>query len=182
MRTDGRLVAVALTLGRSAARTTRNPLKPMRRSRRRSSRRRYRMKQSRNREIRIAGDNGEDVLPLLHLRNGHDGGHALAISVALPPCLPQRHAPTRRAATCRHWAPREASLRRPRGRVLAALWFAIASGDGLPRRRGNDLQGRRQPVALAVHPESRRQAVPGRRLRSTVRCGSDAVESRAVRP
>ena len=35
-----------------------------------------------DREIRIAGASDEDVLPLLHLRNGHDGGQALAISVA----------------------------------------------------------------------------------------------------
>lgn len=35
-----------------------------------------------DREIRIGGADGEDVLPLLLLRNGHDGGLALTVSVA----------------------------------------------------------------------------------------------------
>ena len=35
-----------------------------------------------DREIRIGGAEGEDVLPLLLLRNGHDGGLALTVSVA----------------------------------------------------------------------------------------------------
>ncbi|MEZ5098694.1 MAG: DUF932 domain-containing protein [Thermoleophilia bacterium] len=35
-----------------------------------------------DREIRIGGAEGEDVLPLLCLRNGHDGGLAVTVSVA----------------------------------------------------------------------------------------------------
>ncbi len=35
-----------------------------------------------DREIRIGGADGEDVLPLLLLRNGHDGGLAVTVSVA----------------------------------------------------------------------------------------------------
>ena len=35
-----------------------------------------------DREIRIGGAEGEEVLPLLLLRNGHDGGLALTVSVA----------------------------------------------------------------------------------------------------
>ena len=35
-----------------------------------------------DREIRIGGASGEDVLPLLMLRNGHDGGLAFSVSVA----------------------------------------------------------------------------------------------------
>jgi hypothetical protein len=35
-----------------------------------------------DREIRIGGAAGEDVLPLLCFRNGHDGGLAVTISVA----------------------------------------------------------------------------------------------------
>jgi phage/plasmid-like protein (TIGR03299 family) len=35
-----------------------------------------------DREIRIGSADGEDVLPLLLLRNGHDGGLALTVSVA----------------------------------------------------------------------------------------------------
>ena len=35
-----------------------------------------------DREIRIGGAEGEDVLPLLCFRNGHDGGLAVTVSVA----------------------------------------------------------------------------------------------------
>jgi hypothetical protein len=35
-----------------------------------------------DREIRIGGADGEDILPLLLLRNGHDGGLAVTVSVA----------------------------------------------------------------------------------------------------
>ncbi len=35
-----------------------------------------------DRDVRIGGAEGEDVLPLLLLRNGHDGGLALTVSVA----------------------------------------------------------------------------------------------------
>jgi phage/plasmid-like protein (TIGR03299 family) len=35
-----------------------------------------------DREIKIGGGDGEDILPLLLVRNGHDGGLALTISVA----------------------------------------------------------------------------------------------------
>jgi phage/plasmid-like protein (TIGR03299 family) len=35
-----------------------------------------------DRDVRIGGADGEDILPLLLLRNGHDGGLALTVSVA----------------------------------------------------------------------------------------------------
>src|SRR3954466_8712316 len=79
-----------------------------------------------DREIRIGGAEGEDVLPLLCFRNGHDGG--LAVTVAVAPfrlaCLNGMLLPlegAQRTWKARHTANIEAKLADAR-RTLGIAW------------------------------------------------------------
>jgi phage/plasmid-like protein (TIGR03299 family) len=79
-----------------------------------------------DREIRIGGTEGEDVLPLLCFRNGHDGG--LAVTVSVVPfrlaCLNGMLLPingAERTWKARHTANIEAKLADAR-RTLAVAW------------------------------------------------------------
>ena len=79
-----------------------------------------------DREIRIGGAEGEDVLPLLCFRNGHDGGLAVTVSVApfRLACLngmllPLQHA--QRTWKARHTANIEGRLADAR-RTLGVAW------------------------------------------------------------
>jgi phage/plasmid-like protein (TIGR03299 family) len=79
-----------------------------------------------DREIRIGGAEGEDVLPLLCFRNGHDGG--LAVTVSVVPfrlaCLNGMLLPIERAQRtwkARHTAHVEARLADAR-RTLGVAW------------------------------------------------------------
>src|SRR5215216_8134404 len=79
-----------------------------------------------DREIRIGGAEGEDVLPLLCFRNGHDGG--LAVTVSVVPfrlaCLNGMLLPiagTQRTWKARHTANVEAKLADAR-RTLGIAW------------------------------------------------------------
>jgi phage/plasmid-like protein (TIGR03299 family) len=80
-----------------------------------------------DREIRIGGAEGEDVLPLLCLRNGHDGG--LAVTVSVVPfrlaCLNGMLLPiagAQRTWKARHTANVEAKLADAR-RTLGIAWL-----------------------------------------------------------
>jgi phage/plasmid-like protein (TIGR03299 family) len=79
-----------------------------------------------DREIRIGGADGEDVLPLLCFRNGHDGGLAVTISVApfRLACLNGMLLPleeAQRTWKARHTANVEAKLADAR-RTLGIAW------------------------------------------------------------
>src|SRR5438034_2126435 len=79
-----------------------------------------------DREIRIGGAEGEDVLPLLCFRNGHDGGLAVTVSVApfRLACLNGMLLPladTQRTWKARHTAHVEAKLADAR-RTLGIAW------------------------------------------------------------
>ena len=148
-----------------------------------------------DREIRIGGAEGEDVLPLLCFRNGHDGGLAVTVSVApfrlaclngmlLPLADAQRtwkarHTAQRRGAARRrapHARDRLALLRRAGGarraadpRARSARASSSASSPGSCR-----CPSRRPTAATAGAPSAtpsacaRRSAPPtGRRPTST---------------
>src|SRR3989442_13133039 len=79
-----------------------------------------------DREIRIGGAEGEEVLPLLCLRNGHDGGLAVTVSVApfRLACLNGMLLPlpgAQRTWKARHTARIEAKLTDAR-RTLGIAW------------------------------------------------------------
>src|SRR5436190_1930243 len=79
-----------------------------------------------DREIRIGGAEGEDLLPLLCFRNGHDGGLAVTVSVApfRLACLNGMLLPvadTQRTWKARHTANVEAKLADAR-RTLGIAW------------------------------------------------------------
>jgi phage/plasmid-like protein (TIGR03299 family) len=79
-----------------------------------------------DREIRIGGAEGEDVLPLLCFRNGHDGGLAVTVSVApfRLACLNGMLLPlegAQRTWKARHTANIEAKLADAR-RTLGVAW------------------------------------------------------------
>ena len=79
-----------------------------------------------DREIRIGGAEGEDVLPLLCFRNGHDGGLAVTVSVApfRLACLNGMLLPldgAQRTWKARHTANIEAKLANAR-RTLGIAW------------------------------------------------------------
>src|SRR4029079_7721073 len=77
-----------------------------------------------DREIKIGGAEGEDVLPLLCFRNGHDGGLAVTVSV-LPFPLPFLHG----VLLARH-------------RVLAPVRARLPERESAPRRgRGAHVEG-----------------------------------------
>jgi phage/plasmid-like protein (TIGR03299 family) len=79
-----------------------------------------------DREVKIGGAEGEDVLPLLCFRNGHDGGLAVTVSVApfRLACLNGMLLPladTQRTWKARHTANVEAKLADAR-RTLGIAW------------------------------------------------------------
>src|ERR671936_225817 len=96
-----------------------------------------------DREIRIGGAEGEDVLPLLCFRNGHDGGLAVTVSVApfRLACLNGMLLPlasAQRTWKARHTANVEAKLADAR-RTLGIAWRYY---DQLERLGGRLIGGR----------------------------------------
>src|ERR671930_60623 len=107
------------------------------------------------REIRIGGAEGEDVLPLLCFRNGHDGG--LAVTVSVVPfrlaCLNGMLLPipgAERTWKARHTANVEAKLADAR-RTLGIAWRYYDELEELggrlirERRRASSERPRRSP-------------------------------------
>jgi phage/plasmid-like protein (TIGR03299 family) len=124
-----------------------------------------------DREIRIGGAEGEDVLPLLCFRNGHDGG--LAVTVSVVPlrlaCLNGMLLPipgAERTWKARHTANVEAKLADAR-RTLGIAWRYYDEleelGGRLIRERLGDGEFERFLARLVPLPEPRADATDGGR-------------------
>src|SRR5215217_5147344 len=124
-----------------------------------------------DREIRIGGAEGEDVLPLLCFRNGHDGG--LAVTVSVVPfrlaCLNGMLLPiagTQRTWKARHTANIEAKLADAR-RTLGIAWRYYDEleelGGRLIRERLGDGEFERFLARLVPLPDPRPDQTDGGR-------------------
>jgi phage/plasmid-like protein (TIGR03299 family) len=124
-----------------------------------------------DREIRIGGAEGEDVLPLLCFRNGHDGGLAVTVSVApfRLACLNGMLLPlanAERTWKARHTANVEAKLADAR-RTLGIAWRYYDElerlGGRLIRERLDAGEFERFLARLVPLPEPRPDATGGGR-------------------
>src|ERR671925_1262345 len=124
-----------------------------------------------DREIRIGGAEGEDVLPLLCFRNGHDGGLAVTVSVApfRLACLNGMLLPladAQRTWKARQTANVEAKLADAR-RTLGIAWAYFdeleALGGRLIRERMNAGEFERFLARLVPLPEPKPDASDGGR-------------------
>jgi phage/plasmid-like protein (TIGR03299 family) len=124
-----------------------------------------------DREIRIGGAEGEDVLPLLCFRNGHDGGLAVTVSVApfRLACLNGMLLPlegAERTWKARHTANLDARLADAR-RTLGIAWRYYDEleevGGQLIRERISPAEFERFLAQLVPLPEPRGDATNGGR-------------------
>jgi phage/plasmid-like protein (TIGR03299 family) len=153
-----------------------------------------------DREIRIGGAEGEDVLPLLCFRNGHDGGLAVTVSVA-PFRLACRNGMllpiegAERTWKARHTANVEAKLADAR-RTLGIAWRYYDEleqlGARLTRERIREGEFERFLARLVPLPEPRPDATDGGRavhnaervreaIRTAYRTASDLDRVRGTR-
>ena len=138
-----------------------------------------------DREIRIGDAEGEDILPLLLLRNGHDGGLAVTISVApfRLACLNGMMLPLDGAVRtwkARHTANLDARLADAR-RTLGIAWRYY---DELEQVGGQLI---REPMSAAEFDRFLSQLVPlpepqPTRRTAGVRCGTSSGCARRSRP
>jgi phage/plasmid-like protein (TIGR03299 family) len=153
-----------------------------------------------DREIRIGGAEGEDVLPLLCFRNGHDGG--LAVTVAVAPfrlaCLNGMLLPlpeAQRTWKARHTANVEAKLADAR-RTLGIAWRYYDEleeiGGRLIRKRMGESEFERFLARLVPLPEPRPDRGDGGRavrnaervrgaIRTAYRTAPDLADIRGTR-
>jgi phage/plasmid-like protein (TIGR03299 family) len=124
-----------------------------------------------DRTIQIGNAEGEDVLPLLCFRNGHDGGLAVTISAApfRLACLNGMllpHEGTERTWKARHTANLDARLADAR-RTLGIAWRYYDEleevGGRLIRERMSPVEFERFLAQLVPLPEPRRDATNGGR-------------------
>jgi phage/plasmid-like protein (TIGR03299 family) len=138
-----------------------------------------------DREIRIGGTEGEDVLPLLCFRNGHDGGLAVTVSVApfRLACLNGMLLPlegAQRTWKARHTANVEAKLADAR-RTLGIAWRYYdeleALGGRLIRERMDAGEFERFLGRLVPLPEPREDATSGGRAVRNVERAREAIRT-----
>ena len=136
-----------------------------------------------DREIRIGGAEGEDVLPLLCFRNGHDGGLAVTISVApfRLACLNGMMLPldgAERTWKARHTANLDARLADAR-RTLGIAWRYYDEleqiGGRLIRERMSAAEFERFLAQLVPLPEPRPDATNGGRAVRNVERVREAI-------
>src|SRR5215211_5982928 len=153
-----------------------------------------------DREVKIGGAEGEDVLPLLCFRNGHDGGLAVTVSVApfRLACLNGMLLPladAQRTWKARHTANVETKLADAR-RTLGIAWAYYdeleALGGRLIRERMDAGEFERFLARLVPLPEPRADRSEGGRavrnaervreaIRTAYRTASDLDEVRGTR-
>jgi phage/plasmid-like protein (TIGR03299 family) len=138
-----------------------------------------------DREIRIGGAEGEDVLPLLCFRNGHDGGLAVTVSVApfRLACLNGMLLPldgAQRVWKARHTANIETKLADAR-RTLGIAWRYYdeleALGGRLIRQRMDAGEFERFLAHLVPLPEPRGDARNGGRAVRNVERVREAIRT-----
>jgi phage/plasmid-like protein (TIGR03299 family) len=136
-----------------------------------------------DREIRIGNAEGEDVLPLLSFRNGHDGGLAVTISVApfRLACLNGMMLPlegAERSWKARHTANLDARLADAR-RTLGIAWRYYDEleeiGGRLIRERLSAAEFERFLARLVPLPEPRADATNGGRAVRNVERVREAI-------
>src|SRR4051812_31234371 len=136
-----------------------------------------------DRTIRIGNTEGEDVLPLLSFRNGHDGGLAVTISVApfRLACLNGMMLPlegAERTWKARHTANLDARLADAR-RTLGIAWRYYgeleATGGRLIRERMSSAEFERFLVQLVPLPDPRADATSGGRAVRNVERVREAI-------
>jgi phage/plasmid-like protein (TIGR03299 family) len=141
-----------------------------------------------DREIHIGGAEGEDVLPLLCFRNGHDGGLAVTISVApfRLACLNGMLLPlpdAQRTWKARHTANVEAKLADAR-RTLGIAWRYYdeleALGGRLIREPLDAASFERFLARLVPLPESKPDASDGGRAVRNAERVREAIHTRGV--
>jgi phage/plasmid-like protein (TIGR03299 family) len=138
-----------------------------------------------DREIRIGGAEGEDVLPLLCFRNGHDGGLAVTVSVApfRLACLNGMLLPiegAQRTWKARHTANVEAKLADAR-RTLGIAWRYYDElerlGGRLIAERLGESEFERFLARLVPLPEPRPDATGGGRAVRNVERVREAIRT-----
>jgi phage/plasmid-like protein (TIGR03299 family) len=138
-----------------------------------------------DREIRIGGAEGEEVLPLLCFRNGHDGGLAVTVSVA-PFRLARLNgmllpiAGAQRTWKARHTANVEAKLADAR-RTLGIAWRYYDEleeiGGRLIRERIGESEFERYLARLVPLPEPRPDRSDGGRAVRNVKRVREAIRT-----
>jgi phage/plasmid-like protein (TIGR03299 family) len=138
-----------------------------------------------DREIRIGGAEGEEVLPLLCFRNGHDGGLAVTVSVApfRLACLNGMLLPlegAQRTWKARHTASMEAKLADAR-RTLGIAWAYFDEleeiGGRLIGERMGGSEFERFLARLAPLPEPRPDRSDGGRVLRNVERVREAIRT-----
>src|SRR5215208_6535247 len=138
-----------------------------------------------DREIKIGGAEGEDVLPLLSFRNGHDGGLAVTVSVApfRLACLNGMLLPladAQRTWKARHTANVEAKLADAR-RTLGIAWRYYDElerlGGRLIGERIGESEFERFLARLVPLPEPRPDATEGGRAVRNVERVREAIRT-----